>query len=58
SDWFKREDIHGTPTFFINSYELPKKYRIEDITKLMPGLLEQLPFGKQMEEKGQKVSLG
>ncbi len=42
TDWFKREGINKTPTFFLNGYTLPVHYRIEDVKMLFPGLPEQL----------------
>ncbi|MCG2588221.1 vitamin K epoxide reductase family protein [Rhodohalobacter sulfatireducens] len=58
ADWFKREEIHITPTFFINSCKLPKGYRIDDIKNLMPALIEQLTSWEKMDQKQQTVSVG
>lgn len=34
--WFKEENIQGTPTYFINGYQLPRHYRIDDLKILIP----------------------
>lgn len=31
NDWFKKEKIMGTPTFFLNNYQLPSEYSIADL---------------------------
>lgn len=43
SNWCKAMDIHATPTFLINDYQLPDAYGIEDLQYF---LLEQFPKGK------------
>lgn len=35
SHWCKAENIIGTPTVFINGYELPKEYTINDLTEVL-----------------------
>ena len=30
-DWVKEEKIRSTPTFFLNGYQLPDAYSVEDI---------------------------
>lgn len=34
-DWCNRENIAYTPTLFINGYELPKEYQVEDLKYLL-----------------------
>jgi uncharacterized membrane protein len=34
-DWCNRENIAYTPTLFINGYELPKEYNVEDLKYLL-----------------------
>ncbi|MGV8815868.1 MAG: vitamin K epoxide reductase family protein [Gelidibacter sp.] len=34
-DWCKAENITHTPTLFINGYELPQEYSIEDLTEVL-----------------------
>lgn len=34
-DWCNRENIAYTPTLFINGYELPKDYQVEDLKYLL-----------------------
>jgi protein-disulfide isomerase len=31
NSWFKTSEIQGTPTFFINGYQLPRHYKIDDL---------------------------
>lgn len=42
SDWFKKADIKGTPTFFVNGYKLPGQYRVGDLRYLVAGFSEQI----------------
>jgi len=42
SGWFKKADIKGTPTFFVNGYKLPGQYRVGDLRYLVAGFSEQI----------------
>ncbi|SHG29701.1 Protein-disulfide isomerase [Fodinibius roseus] len=42
AQWMEREDISATPAFFINSYQLPKQYSIEDLMGILPCLTDQI----------------
>tara|TARA_R100001143_G_scaffold63475_2_gene70825 strand:+ start:7364 stop:8983 length:1620 start_codon:yes stop_codon:yes gene_type:complete len=42
SNWFEKTEIKGTPTFFVNGYQLPAQYRIEDLRYLVAGFSEQI----------------
>jgi uncharacterized membrane protein len=44
SAWFEEENIQGTPTYFINGYQLPRHYRIDDMKMLIPELVESFKF--------------
>ena len=39
-EWIDFAQINVTPTFFINGYELPKSYNIEDLYGLVPALAD------------------
>jgi hypothetical protein len=47
SDWFDKADVKGTPTFFVNGYQLPGQYRIEDLSHLVVGLSEEIPVARE-----------
>lgn len=34
-DWCKAEQITHTPTLFINGYQLPQEYSIEDLIEVL-----------------------
>lgn len=36
--WFEEARIQKTPTFFVNGWELPENYKIEDMMALVPAL--------------------
>ena len=36
--WVEQAGIQGTPTFFVNGYQLPKEYSIDDMIAIVPGL--------------------
>ncbi len=36
--WAKEVNITHTPTFFVNGYELPKEYAIDDLLAMVPSL--------------------
>lgn len=38
-NWIRKHDIHRTPTFFVNGFELPANYRINDLGILVAGLV-------------------
>jgi len=38
-EWIAKHKIHRTPTFFINGFELPTNYQINDIGSLIAGLM-------------------
>lgn len=42
SDWFKKAEIKGTPTFFVNGYKLPTQYRVEDLRYVVTGFSEMI----------------
>lgn len=37
NEWFKKEEILGTPTFFLNNYQLPSEYSITDLHYFLAG---------------------
>ena len=39
-DWMQQAGITHTPTFFVNGYELPKKYNVEDLMVMLPSLVD------------------
>ena len=39
-NWVEDSMVTHTPRFFINGYELPKDYSIEDLMALVPGLTD------------------
>lgn len=41
--WFEQVEINQTPNFFINGYELPRLYHVDDLMGLIPGIVEALP---------------
>lgn len=45
NDWVTKNAIDVTPTIFINNYQIPKNYTIEDINIMIPNLIEIM--GKQ-----------
>lgn len=40
SSWFEEVNITGTPTYFINGFQLPRPYMIDDLKMLIPELIE------------------
>lgn len=38
--WSNDSDIRFTPTIFLNGYELPRQYNVDDLLYLLPGLRE------------------
>lgn len=48
-DWNKKADITFTPTIFINGYELPKQYKINELKRL----IKQLDISESATEKKQ-----
>ena len=38
-DFMQLNGIHQTPTFFVNGYQLPTTYTMEDILSMVPGLV-------------------
>ncbi|NGP87490.1 vitamin K epoxide reductase family protein [Fodinibius halophilus] len=38
--WFDMYDIKSTPSFFIQDHQLPDGYQINDLKRLIPGLIE------------------
>jgi len=49
--WMEREELAATPTFFINRYQLPGHYRIEDLKAIMPGLPDHFAQDYEQEKK-------
>ena len=43
SNWFEKTEIKGTPTFFVNGYQLPGQYRVEDLRYLVSGFNDLIP---------------
>lgn len=41
-NWISHSRVTQTPAFFINGYELPKEYSLEDLMFLVPGLTDHL----------------
>ncbi|MEX2362535.1 MAG: vitamin K epoxide reductase family protein, partial [Balneolaceae bacterium] len=41
--WFEKTNVKGTPTFFVNSFNLPGQYRVEDLRYLNIGFSNQNP---------------
>jgi protein-disulfide isomerase/uncharacterized membrane protein len=48
--WFEQVDVNRTPTFFMNGYELPKEYRMEELMGLIPGVVEEIPVSRMGED--------
>lgn len=44
--WFEQVEINRTPTFFINGYEVPRIYPVDDLMGLIPGIVEVLSKNK------------
>lgn len=40
SNWFKKTEVKGTPTFFVNGYKLPTQYLVEDLRYVVTGFSE------------------
>ena len=40
NEWMNQSEITTTPTFFINGYQLPKQYRLEDVMALIPAVAD------------------
>jgi hypothetical protein len=38
--WVKKTKITKTPTLFLNGFEFPQKYKIEDLVSMIPGLID------------------
>lgn len=38
--WVRTVGINSTPTFFINGYQLPKEYNLDDLIRIAPGIIE------------------
>ncbi|MGM0746148.1 MAG: vitamin K epoxide reductase family protein [Bacteroidota bacterium] len=55
TEWFKKEGINKTPTFFVNGYSLPVHYRIEEVARLFPESPDQLSTVKNISENNQTV---
>lgn len=49
SGWFEEENIHGTPTYFLNGYQLPGHYKIDDLKMLVPELVETFKIMNESE---------
>jgi protein-disulfide isomerase/uncharacterized membrane protein len=47
NNWFETSDVQGTPTFFMNGYQLPRQYRIEDLIHLVVGFSEEIPVARE-----------
>jgi hypothetical protein len=45
--WFDKAGIKGTPTFFVNGYQLPGQYRMEDLRYLVVGFSEQVSIVRE-----------
>lgn len=51
--WAEAAKIRRTPTFFVNGYELPHVYKLEDLKSMVPGLEELFRHAK-----GNKLVVG
>lgn len=56
TEWFEQERITKTPTWFVNGYELPEAYSIEDLMAMVPGLAQNFANFKKKESESKVVS--
>jgi hypothetical protein len=42
-NWVQLANITHTPTLFLNGYEMPDTYSVDDLKAMIPGLAESLP---------------
>jgi len=54
-DWVREAGIKKTPTTFVNGYELPGQYRVNDLIPMIPGLTEMLVHNQISERKSPKA---
>lgn len=47
--WTTLAGIHKTPTFFLNGYELPPHYTVEDLIAMLPGLQSKMTDKMKVE---------
>jgi len=50
--WTTTVGVQQTPTFFLNGYQLPEHYTVEDLLAMLPGL-----GAKMKQEKKAEVAL-
>jgi protein-disulfide isomerase/uncharacterized membrane protein len=55
-NWVSDASITGTPTFFVNGFELPKEYSPEDLAPLVPSLTDIITKNKAQAKKLQSIS--
>ncbi len=54
--WVNEVGIKATPTFFINGYELPKEYTIDDLLVLTPSLADSYSEKEKIETTLQTIA--
>ena len=47
--WIEETEVNQTPTFFINGYEMPKEYLIDDLLAMVPSLADSFNKTKNIE---------
>jgi hypothetical protein len=40
--WIEKNEIDGTPTFFVNGYKMPHQYRLKDLIPMLPGVVDEM----------------
>lgn len=47
-NWVKEAEIKKTPTLFLNGYEFPQQYSIEDLKSMIPGLIDHFEHEREL----------
>ena len=47
--WIEETEVNQTPTFFINGYEMPKEYLIDDLLAMVPSFADSFNKTKNIE---------
>ncbi|HBQ58691.1 MAG TPA: hypothetical protein DD671_03465, partial [Balneolaceae bacterium] len=51
--WIKEAEITKTPTLFLNGFEFPQQYSVEDLIMMVPGLTDY--FQREIELSGNSI---
>ncbi|HCD52391.1 MAG TPA: hypothetical protein DEQ34_08085 [Balneolaceae bacterium] len=49
--WVEQTHISKTPTLFVNGYEMPVNYTVDDLKAMIPGLTESIPNVVELKSK-------